>query len=252
MRRVWMVCALFLAAGGTAIWVSTSLARSIPVVGGEFARAGAQPREAGMGGGRVLGSVAAGGRVLFGDRRIESGIDAISPGVAEAFPFKSTVSGTATSLGVYVDMHNRARTMVVGLYSDRGSRPGSRLAQQSFLRLQSGGWNKLQIRPTRIRSGRTYWLVVLATRGELYFRAGRSCQGETSDQNDLRSLSTAWRAGVRRNECPISAYAAGKTAPLTGTTFAVNNPAAPTPTPTPTTLTTTTTTVTTTTLTLPR
>ena len=174
--------------------------------------------------------------MLFGDRRVESRVVSTAPGVAEAFPFKSTARGTAMSLGVYVDTHNRAETITVGLYSGRNGQPASRLAQKSLSHPRPGRWNTLHIRATTIASRTTYWLVVLGTHGRLYFRARAhgSCHDQTSHQTNLKSLESSWRRGARRNHCPLSAYVAGKRAQSpTGTTLGVNNPTGPTPTAAP-------------------
>ncbi len=149
--------------------------------------------------------------VLFGDRNVEPTLDSNPAGLAEAFPFSSQTTGTATSISVYVDSHNKAPALVAGLYSNSDGHPGSRLASGSLSSPRAGAWNTVTVSSTVVRAGRTYWVAVLGKGATLYFRdrSNGPCDSESSYQADLNHLRSRWRPGARWRTCPISAYVSG-------------------------------------------
>jgi len=66
--------------------------------------------------------------ILLGENVVLSQQDYLRSGQAEAFSLYATASGVAGAIHLYIDSHNRARTVVVGLYSNTGNRPGSLLS----------------------------------------------------------------------------------------------------------------------------
>ena len=149
--------------------------------------------------------------VLFGDQAVETTTDGDAAGVAQAFPFSNSNAGTTASIDVYLDSMNAAKTLVVGLYSNKSGHPGSLLAHGSLSSPAAGSWNQVSIGSATVSAGRTYWVTVLGTGGRLGFRAhaNGSCSSQTSYQTTLTSLPSSWRTGASYSACPISAYVNG-------------------------------------------
>src|SRR5450755_1168142 len=155
-------------------------------------------------------SATANAAVLIGDQTIESTLDSNSAGSAEAFPFSNSTAGTASSISVYIDSHNTARTLTAGLYSDSSGHPGALLASGS-LAPRAGTWNTVSIASTAVSAGGTYWVALLGNSGTVYFRDrnGGPCNSVSSYQTNLTSLASSWTSSVQWNTCPISAYVNG-------------------------------------------
>ena len=174
----------------------------------------------------IVPSAAADGTIV-GDTAIEPSTDSDAIGLAEAFQFTASGSGTVTNLNVYVDASSTATTLVAGLYADTSGHPGSLLTQGSVTGPVSGSWNAVTVPTATVTSGATYWLALLGASGSgsLAFR-DRCCGGGTvsytSAQSNLTSLPSTWSNGAQWHDGPASINAG--LAPSTPT---------PTPTPTP-------------------
>ena len=153
------------------------------------------------------------GSMLFGRRAVAVSVGRNGAGMAQAFPFRSGVSGRVSSISVYLDRRSHAITVLAGVFSNAGGRPNVRLASGSVASAKPGAWNSAQVRPAAIRSGLTYWLVVLGKGGPLYFRhlSSGACTARISYQKRLVSLPHAWKGGTRAAMCPISAFVRGTT-----------------------------------------
>src|SRR3984885_5139140 len=68
---------------------------------------------------------------LAGSSTVESQTDTESAGEAEAFSQTATASGTAETAYLYIAASNTAKTVVVGIYSNTGSHPGTLLSTGS-------------------------------------------------------------------------------------------------------------------------
>ncbi|MGH2912820.1 MAG: PKD domain-containing protein, partial [Solirubrobacteraceae bacterium] len=146
---------------------------------------------------------------LIGDSAVESHVDYLNAGEAEAFRFQANASDVAGVSHIYVDSHNSARTLTVGLYSSTATgHPGSLLSVGSITTVQSSSWNVVALAPTSLVAGKSYWLALLGQRGTLRYRDRRNgpCPSETSAQTGLGSLPSSWRTGKRYADCPVSAY----------------------------------------------
>lgn len=150
-------------------------------------------------------------QILFGDQRVERALDKRHAGVAQAFSFNARVAGVARSVKVYIASRDRATAFTVGLYSSKGSHPGSRIASGALRHPKAGAWNTVTVRATVIHPGGTYWLAVLGRGGTLYVRerAHGSCASELSFRRHLITLPRSWRTAPNRHNCPISAYVTG-------------------------------------------
>ena len=247
MRRIGIFCVLSLlvvAAVGRAAPL-TRPSGSVSMVGLRLGIAGLsssatsrgpsiqEARRRSVGADRVVGarSRIARNTVLLGNHMIRRMVGRITPGRAEAFPFAVRRAGRVSRISVYVDPHNRAKELIVGLYSNRPGGPLRRLASGTRASLKAGSWNAVRVTSATVRSRRTYWIAVLGRGGMLYFRDHKvgSCEGEMSRGFSLGSVPSLWANGTRRNACPISAYATGRP----NTTAASGTPTLGTLAPTP-------------------
>ncbi len=150
---------------------------------------------------------------LFGDQQVESAVDNNQAGLAEAFPFKNSTAGQATSIDVYLDSHSKASTVLAGIYADSNGHPGALLGSGTLSSPKAGAWNALSISGTAVSASKTYWLAVLGKGGTMYFRdrASGPCSSENSRQSTLNSMPSTWSSGAQWSTCPISAYVTGTT-----------------------------------------
>ncbi len=148
---------------------------------------------------------------LLGDSTVETHVDSLRAGHAKAFSFQASVSGGGELTHVYVDAHNAARILTVGLYSNVAGSPGSLLSTGTITSVQAGAWNTVSLAPTALIGGDTYWLAVLGGNGTLRIRdrSAGSCLSQTDAQSGLRALASSWSVGVTSSTCPISAYMSG-------------------------------------------
>ncbi len=147
--------------------------------------------------------------VLLGESTLESHVDYVNAGQAEAFRVQAGASDVAGLARIYIDSHNAAHTLVVGLYSNSTSgHPASLLSSGSISTVQAGTWNSVTLVPTPLASGHIYWLAVLGQQGTLRYRDREkgTCPSETSGQTNLTALSVSWRTGRVYATCPVSAY----------------------------------------------
>ena len=152
----------------------------------------------------AAGASTTAGSVILGTQEIEPIVDENGAGLAEAYPFTATASGSVSSITVYVDSHNHATTMIAGLYTNLNGAPGSLLASGSLASPKAGAWNTVAVDGTPVTSGSTYWLAIVGQGGGLFFRDANSttCYGENSAQSKLRALPSSWSAGHLWNDCP--------------------------------------------------
>jgi hypothetical protein len=148
---------------------------------------------------------------LGGDQAVESTVTRNAAGVATAFPFSAQTTGSATSVTVYVDSHNRANKLIAGVYADGGGQPGALLTSGASSSPKGGGWNTVTVSSVGLTSGVTYWIALLGKSGTAAFRGrtGGPCSSITSAQSSLTSLPSVWTSGAKSNTCPLSAYVSG-------------------------------------------
>jgi hypothetical protein len=155
-------------------------------------------------------SLSAASTVLLGDQAVESTRDSNSAGMAEAFQAIATKSGMVSALTLYVDSSNKARTIVVGLYSGASGSPSTLLGQATLNSFTAGTWNTVSISPVTVTAGTVYWIAVLGTGGAVGFRdGGTNCVSSTSTQTGLTTLPQSWIAGTLWPSCRLSAYGSG-------------------------------------------
>ena len=149
--------------------------------------------------------------VLVGDQVVRSNVDSNPAGMAEAFQYTATASGSATRLVVYVDGGSTASQVVVGLYADAGNTPGALLAQGTIAAPVKGAWNTVTVPAAAVTAGTSYWIAVLGPTGAGSFQfrdvptGGRA---QVSAQSNLAALPATWSSGATYFNSPMSAYAA--------------------------------------------
>lgn len=152
--------------------------------------------------------------VLLGDESVASLADSNPVGLAQAFAYTASASGTTTDAQVYVDTGNTATTLMVGVYNDNAGRPGSLIASGSSNALQSGAWNDVSLSGTQVTSGSQYWIALLGSGGTLRYRdtPGGISASYISASRSLTSLPASYLAGTEYNVSPASAYVNGTSA----------------------------------------
>jgi hypothetical protein len=147
---------------------------------------------------------------LIGDTAILSKGDNNPAGMAEAFQYVATTSGTADRIHVYVDGNNTANTVVVGLYANtRDDNPGILLTQTTMTNPTNGAWNEVPVPPTNITAGGKYWIAVLGPIGGGTFQFRDTETGgkaQISLQSNLSILPANWSPGSNYFNSPMSAY----------------------------------------------
>ena len=89
---------------------------------------------------------------------------------AEAFSYTARSSGTATSVGLYVESRAGTARLRVAVYSNRRGRPGVLLTSGSRLRPRARAWTRIAVHAASLTTGHQYWLVVLPTGGKVALR----------------------------------------------------------------------------------
>jgi hypothetical protein len=163
---------------------------------------------------------------LLGDAQIEQHAATERANHEQAFPFRASASGEATSVAVYLDRRSRSRTVEAAIYDSRGGHPGALMTSGNDRRPTPGKWNTLEIPAAELSKGTTYWLALLGLNGVLVYRDRRRgpCSSEHSKQEHLRHFPQNWQPGRRSRMCPASMFVAGSIAiassSSTGTTQA--------------------------------
>ena len=158
----------------------------------------------------VVGTTA-GSQSLLGDENVATANDSNSTGVAQAFQYQATTSGTATDIEVYVASGTTATTIRAGLYSDVSGEPASLLASGTLSSPETQAWNDVSISGATISEGQKYWIALLPTNGQLDYRdtAGGSAASYVDSNHSLTALPQAYAPGSEYNVSPMSAYVMG-------------------------------------------
>ena len=148
---------------------------------------------------------------LFGSRALGRSVAHQEANRAEAFSYTARSSGTARSVGLYVQSRARATRLRVAVYSNGRGRPGVLLTAGSALRPRARAWNRIGVRGAHLVAGRRYWLVVLPARGRvaLRYRRTRACAGADRRRIRMSTLPRRWRSRAAMQGCQVSAYVSG-------------------------------------------
>ena len=147
--------------------------------------------------------------VLIGQRTVQPRRTQMGAGSARAFSAKSRGGGTVSAIAVYVDAGNRARTLAVALYRNRGCRPAARLTYGSLRSPRARRWNTVKVHRISITAGHTYWLAVLGSGGALHFRDRSVTRCTSYSSRGQSGMASKWKTGAASRACDVSAYALG-------------------------------------------
>ena len=200
MRRAWTLCALVLVCATTA-----TLASARAQTRGAPTSTPATQKK----------SASTSGSVLVGSQQVQSYADSNPAGMAQAFSYTASASGTTTDIELYVNTGTTATKVVLGVYSNSGGKPGSLLASGSITSPQAGAWNDVSLSRTTITQGTTYWIALLPTGGQLnYYDSASQSTAAASyvDSNrGMSSLPSSYASGNEWNASPASVYVNGQT-----------------------------------------
>jgi hypothetical protein len=162
----------------------------------------------------VPGFASASSQVLFGDQSVAGYADNNSAGVAQAFQFKATTSGTTTDLELYVSSGTTATSVIAGVYDDAGGKPGKLLTSGSIPSPATSTWDDIPIGSVSLVGGSAYWIAVLGTGGTLNYQdtPGGSAASYVNSRSGLTALPATYSAGTEYNVSPVSAYVSGTVA----------------------------------------
>jgi hypothetical protein len=151
---------------------------------------------------------------LIGSAELQSYEDTTSGGQAEAFQYEALASGEVKSLSLYVNSGDTAAEIIVGLYSNSSGSPAhpeKLLAGATIHAPVAGAWNSVNVSPTTVTKGTTYWLAALAPKGTLAVRdlAEGGAPTQSSASESLNSLPSSWASGETWANSPASFYASG-------------------------------------------
>jgi hypothetical protein len=147
---------------------------------------------------------------LVGNQSVSPHAESNTPGQAQAYPYVASVSGTLSTLSIYVDTPNQATSVVVGLYSNAGGNPSTLLATCRVAAPKAGAWNSC-VTSAAVTAGTTYWLAILGPTGTgtIAFRDTTVGSGsKASAQSNLSALPASWTsASVAWGNSPAAIYA---------------------------------------------
>jgi hypothetical protein len=99
---------------------------------------------------------------LLGSESVGGNADFNNAGVAEAFRMTAGVSGSLQKLNVYLATDSMASSVLVGVYSDDGGRPGV-LLTSTALSSPAPGWNAVSVPLLLpITAETNYWIALLS------------------------------------------------------------------------------------------
>jgi outer membrane protein assembly factor BamB len=151
-------------------------------------------------------------RVLLGNQTILSKVDQNAAGQAEAFRTTAVSAGTLSQVSVYIDSGATATSVIMGIYTDTGGKPGTLISQGTLASPVKGAWNSVAMSTATITNATTYWVAILgpAGGGLAKFRDRRAGgAAETSASTSLTTLPLTWVTGKKYTDGPISAYGLG-------------------------------------------
>jgi hypothetical protein len=157
-----------------------------------------------------LTGIAAYAPPLLGNADVAGRVDSNTGGTAEAFLTRARYSGESTRLHLYVDSSSTASTLDVGVYTNRGGRPGQLQAQGTIASVRPGAWNYVDVPSINVTAGQSYWVAVLGPRGggTASFR-DRRFRGLAivSGPHNLSQLPAQWPGGRVTLSGRLSAFA---------------------------------------------
>lgn len=149
---------------------------------------------------------------LVGNQNVAPTATATRSGRAQAFEFTASATGAGSRESVYVDgVTNAAAKVTLGLYANSSGGPGTLLASGSTS-ASGSGWTTVSLSGATITSGRTYWLAILGSGGQLGYRESfGGCTHVQSSTKRLSALPRSWSGSSGSSAC-ASVYVSGGSA----------------------------------------
>jgi Concanavalin A-like lectin/glucanases superfamily len=157
-------------------------------------------------------SISSPAKLILGNDTFESNIAKPLSGVASAYKATPAQKGVVSAIQVYVDGSSAATELVAGIYDDIGGHPGNLVAKGIKASPKAGATNTVPITTTNLIAGKTYWIAILGSNGQVNYRyrAGTTTPIETCKTTGLTTLPTTWSPGsVAPTNGPMSAYVTG-------------------------------------------
>ncbi len=149
---------------------------------------------------------------LVGIKTVVSRPDTNTAGSAEGYRTSASITGPVGTLHLYVDSGTTATRVIVGLYSDGGTKPGNLLGSCT-INSPTTGWSSCPIPALFVTSGAVYWLAVLppsTQSGSLKYRISKNGPGPGVSASGSLSTLPASSWPIRKTypgDAPMSAYA---------------------------------------------
>jgi len=151
---------------------------------------------------------------LVGSSGVPGGRVSVPPGHIEAVPLVVRRSGSLRTLRVWVDGRTRAHRLALGVYGDRGGRPGRLLARGHRRRLRRKAWNTIAVAATPVTAGQRVWVAIAPQGGTLSYRAASGRCRTTTTTLRGSSLPLVWTgATAARRRCAPSVGGDGPPSP---------------------------------------
>ena len=149
--------------------------------------------------------------VLLGDQSSAPSADSNSAGVAQAFAYQATASGTTSDIEFYVNSGTTASKLLLGIYADANGKPGSLLTSGSVASPKAQAWNDVGVGSVTVTAGNTYWIALLGTGGQIDYQDtwGGSGSSYVEATTGLATLPATYASGNEYNASPASAYVLG-------------------------------------------
>ena len=151
--------------------------------------------------------------MLVGDKLVAPSSDSNGAGFAQAVSYQAATSGTTTDIDLYVNSGTTATKLLLGVYSNNGSQPGSLLTSGSISSPRAGTWNDVTVGAVTLTQGTSYWIALLGTGGQIDYpdTSGQTEASYTDSASGMTSLPATYSSGTEYSASPASAYVNGMT-----------------------------------------
>ena len=149
--------------------------------------------------------------VLLGDQSMGPTADRNTAGLAQAFTYQATASGTTTDIDLYMSSGTTASELMLGVYSNANGKPGNLLTSGAIASPKAQAWNDVKVGSVTVTAGNTYWLAFLGTGGEIAYpdTMGGSSASYVESASGLTGLPATYSSGTEYNASPATAYVVG-------------------------------------------
>ena len=156
--------------------------------------------------------------VLLGDQSMAPSADSNNAGVAQAFSYQATASGTTAAIELYVNSGTTASKLLLGVYTNANGKPGSLLASGSIASPKAQAWNDVNVGSVTVTARNTYWIALLGTGGQVGYPDTMSGSGASyvDSATGLTALPATYSSGNEYAATPASAYVMGLTGSSNG------------------------------------